>query len=337
MSFTDEILKYRSVSIAGLEKNTGKTECLNFILRAVKESGCHVAVTSIGVDGETCDSVTQTPKPEIEIFEGMVFVTSERHFRQRQLTAEVLNVSESGTALGRLVTARAIIPGKVLLSGPPQTEALKRLLNELEGTGVRTTLIDGALSRLSHGSPAVADAMILATGAAVSGNIPSLVRKTKYVYDLIRLDETAPELTGKLSGIERGIWGVDDAEEVHDLEIPSAFMPGQLPGDLFRYGNRLFVGGAVTDRLLRAFRMQPVPVELIVRDFTRIFAGPETFYSFRSGGGRIRVLQRSRLLAVCINPQSPAGFCLDSVRLKESLAKEMDIPVFDIRKMNEND
>ena len=46
MGFVDDISDYRSLAIVGLEKNTGKTECLNYILRriihyitAVKESG----------------------------------------------------------------------------------------------------------------------------------------------------------------------------------------------------------------------------------------------------------------------------------------------------------
>ena len=32
MPFIEEILKYKSLSIVGMEKNTGKTECLNYIL-----------------------------------------------------------------------------------------------------------------------------------------------------------------------------------------------------------------------------------------------------------------------------------------------------------------
>ena len=337
MSFTEEILKYRSVAVAGLEKNTGKTECLNFMLRAVKDAGHTVAVTSIGVDGETNDRVTHTPKPEIKIFEGMTFVTSERHFRQKQLTAEVLDLSESSTPLGRLVTARAVTPGKVLLSGPSGTEALKRLLKELEKRKIGTTLIDGALSRLSHSSPDVAEAMVLATGAAVSASIPLLVRKTRYVYDLLRLDECDSGLAERLVAEERGMLAIGEDGVIQDTGGTSAFMTDPLPAGLFRFGHRLYVGGAVTDRLLCALRTQRTPVELIVRDFTRIFARPETFYSFLWTGGRIKVLKQARLLAVCINPQSPAGFCLDSERLKEALEKEIEIPVYDIRKITKND
>lgn len=66
------------LAIVGLEKNTGKTECLNYILRRIKDSADRFALTSIGIDGENRDQVCQTPKPEIIVPEGMIFVTSEK-------------------------------------------------------------------------------------------------------------------------------------------------------------------------------------------------------------------------------------------------------------------
>ena len=51
MGFVDDISDYRSLAIVGLEKNTGKTECLNYILRRIKDSADRFALTSIGIDG----------------------------------------------------------------------------------------------------------------------------------------------------------------------------------------------------------------------------------------------------------------------------------------------
>lgn len=85
---------------------------------------------------------------------------------------------------------------------------------------VDTTIVDGALSRLSLSSPAVTEAMILATGAALSCNIPQLVRKTKYIYDLICLDTADAMTAHQLAGIENGVWSIDETGVVHDLNIP---------------------------------------------------------------------------------------------------------------------
>lgn len=327
------ILQYRSVAIVGLEKNTGKTECLNYLLGKTGRRAECFALTSVGIDGESTDQVCRTAKPEIEVPEGMVFVTSEQHFRTKRLAAEVLDVSEERTALGRLVTARARTTGKVLLSGPSDTGGLKRLIGRMRGAGVRTTIVDGALSRLSLASPAVTEAMILATGAAVSGNIAELVRRTKYVYELIGLEEVEEEWQERLDAVEGGVWAMDGEGRLVDLELPSVFLLDRAGTDLFRYGRRLFVGGAVSDKLLQHLRAQPQAAEVVVRDFTRVFAAPETYYAFVRKGGRLRVVHRSRLLAVTVNPVAPSGVVLDSVRLREAMEAALRLPVYDVKKM----
>lgn len=334
MGFLDNISAYKSLAIVGLEKNTGKTECLNYILRQVRNQGGKFALTSIGVDGESRDQVCQTPKPEIEVPENMLFVTSEKHYRGKRLIAEILEVSEQYTALGRLVTARALTSGKVLLSGPSDTAGLKNLICRMQRKGVQTTLIDGALSRLSLASPAVTDAMILATGAAVSGNIPELVRKTKYIYDLIALPEVEPALQQRLEGIEQGVWAIGPEEEIIDLQVPSVFMLGKNETDLFRYGYRLYVAGAVSDKLFHFFRAQKEAVELIIRDFTRVFALPESYYAFIRRGGSIKVLHRSRLLAVTVNPVAPNGRVLEPEVLRETMEAALSVPVYDVKRIN---
>ena len=85
MPFVENIRNYRSLSIVGLEKNTGKTVCLNYLLGRLSRLGVSTAVTSIGVDGEQVDSVYATAKPEVTLDEGMQFITSKKHYFQRQL------------------------------------------------------------------------------------------------------------------------------------------------------------------------------------------------------------------------------------------------------------
>ena len=310
MGFVDDISDYRSLAIVGLEKNTGKTECLNYILRRIKDSADRFALTSIGIDGENRDQVCQTPKPEIIVPEGMIFVTSEKHYRERRLVAEIMEIDDHRTALGRLVIARAKTSGKVLLSGPADTAGLKSLIRHMKDFGVRTTLVDGALSRLSLASPTVTEAMVLATGAAVSGNIRELVRRTRYVCDLIDLEEVDEVLQERLDAIQQ-----------------------KSGTDLLQYGHRIFIAGAVSDKVFQFLRVQKQTVELIVRDFTRVFAAPESFYAFLRKGGRVQVLHRSRLLAVTINPQSPGGLLLDSLRLQQALEESLQIPVYDVKKI----
>lgn len=326
-------MSYRSVSIVGLEKNTGKTETLNYVLNQLRTIGAQVALTSIGVDGEQTDSVTRTPKPEITLFEGMLFVTSEKHYLERKIVSEILDVSEVRTALGRLITARACSEGKVILSGPSDTAGIRKLIGGMEQFGVQTTIVDGALSRLSLASPAVTDAMILATGAALSANIPQLVRQTRFVQQLIQLPTVESVLAKKLQLLKSGMWAIDVEGNVHDLEIPSVFLLDKREKDIFRFGTRIYVSGAVSDKLLSFLRIQNRNVELIVSDFTKIFVSQREFNSFLKNGNSIKSVIRSKLIAVTVNPLSPSGFLLDSDTLREDMKKALGVEVYDVRKL----
>jgi hypothetical protein len=335
MPFLNDIDKYNSLSIVGLEKNTGKTECLNYVLSRLRDSRKQIALTSIGIDGENRDQVTQTNKPEIELSEGMMFVTTELHYKQRKLISEVVDVSRQSTSLGRLVTAKALTKGKVLLSGPASNHSIKELIADLKNKGVELTIVDGALSRKSIGSPAVTEAMILATGAALSANITQLVYKTKYVYDLIQLPEIEMNLKTQLSKVDNGIWAIDSEGKFQDTGISSVLLIKKEKDKLFQHGNSFFVSGAVTDQFLEFLKNQKQisEINLIVRDFTRVFANPETYYAFVKRGGSVQVLNKTNLLAITINPVSPDGYRLNSDELKNALQDKVNVPVYDIKKM----
>lgn len=318
-----------------MAKHAGKTECLNYILGKLNGFPGRYAVTSIGIDGENTDQVSQIAKPEITLYEGMFFVTSEKHFNEKRLLAEILDVSDDRTSLGRLITARAITAGKVILSGPADTTSIRQCISALKRWAVDTTLVDGALSRLSLGSPAVTDAMILATGASVSRNIAELVKRTKYVYDLIRIEAVEEAQKTLLEDFDNGVWAIDGEGRVRDLDIPSLLLWEQHKENLFRYGTTLYVAGIVSDRFLQFLRMQKQINEtvLIVKDFTRIFASQESYHAFLKKGGQIKVLWKTKLLSVCVNPVSPEGYRLDSGELENALERSLHIPVYNVRNL----
>ena len=337
LPFIDDILRYDSLSIVGLEKNTGKTECLKYVLDRLPLQSKRVAVTSIGIDGETVDQVTRTQKPEIVLREGMYFGTSEMHYRQRRLVSELIDVSDESTSLGRVVTARALTGGKILLSGPSSASSLRRWMGEMQQRyGIDLVVIDGALSRMSSASPAVSQSMILATGAAYSANMATLVSKTAHVVDLVNLELTTRENIATLMPLEKGLWFIDKDGNLNSLDAVTS-----LSKDIHFEGmdncTTLYVAGALVDGFLEKVRKNKSlkQVELVVRDFTKIFVTPQQFRLFLKAGGRIRVLQKSKLIAVTVNPTSPSGYVLDSDTLCGKLSEAIGLPVYDLMKNNQ--
>ncbi|MDD2491342.1 MAG: hypothetical protein PHV12_04010 [Bacteroidales bacterium] len=336
MPFVQEILGYRSISVVGLGKNTGKTECLNYILNRLPAEDFTVAVSSAGIDGEVKDQVTGTVKPEIFLREGTLFATSEKHYRERKILSELLDISYRNTSLGRVVTARALAGGKSQLSGHPSTKALKMWIDRATGIfGANLAIIDGALSRVSIASPAITEGLVLATGAALSVSMDNLVFKTSYMVSLINMERTSLNCADDEFLPTSGIWRVDKCGEFNQLVKGGVFAAGSIHPDDLVGASAIFVSGALTDRFLNQIRTACIDnnIELIIRDFTNAFISHSNYISFTRAGGKLRVLNKSKLIAVCANPVSPEGFKLDSELLCEKLSLSLKLPVYDIRRI----
>ena len=344
MPFIAELIKYKSCSIVGLEKNTGKTECFNYVLQRLPLDKIRVAVSSIGIDGDTTDQVTKTAKPEIFLREGMYFGTSEKHYLMKQLTSELLEISDENTSLGNIVIGKALTPGKLLLSGPSSTNGLRRWMNEMRKYDIDLTIIDGALSRLSLASPAVSESMILATGAAYSANINTLVQKTAFVVQMINLELTSQENYDTFIDINNGVWAIDaDNDSDNDNDFGKRLVDLKVASSLsinintegLKKCKTLYVSGALTDNFVNHIRQNKIfnETEIVVRDFTKIFLTPMTYNTFVNGKRKITVLQKSKLIAVCVNPTSPNGIILDSEKLCKTLSEAISLPVYDLKKV----
>ena len=337
ISFPYGLHRYGSIAIVGMAKNTGKTECLNFVLARMHEEGFNPAVTSIGVDGESVDVVTHTGKPEITLREGTLFVTSESFYKTRRLTSEVYETGQRQTALGKLVTAKVVTPGKVILAGPSDAASVRRLIQKFNAQGIRPVIVDGALSRVSTAAPTVTEALILATGAALSPRPEEIVRRTAFLCRLIDLPQVAEPTAKSLEGIEAGVWGLSDEGAV-DLGIKTALSltghKGEIVSFLRDKGKTLYIGGAVTDGVLTFFNSIPESKEmtLVIRDFTCMFAGPLPYATFMKRGAQIKVLHKPRLLGICVNPVSPEGYHVDSSSLCRQIEETTGYPAVDLRR-----
>ena len=336
MKLIDDILKYKSLSVVGLAKNVGKTETLNFILRNLQNSTKTVAITSIGIDGETTDAVTLTEKPEITVYPNMLFTTAEKLFMQKRPHSEILDISIEETIFGRLVTARTLQRGKVLLSGAANTAMLRKIISRNATLGADLTIADGALSRLSLASPATTEAMILATGAALSSNIDTLVRQTKFICQLIDMEEFELPIGTNTDNLTSDIYYIKD-REIIPLGLPSALAINSLTKtqlDELKESRQILIIGILSNKIIDFLIAHQLAksTTIIARDFSTIFVSDIKYNLFCKLGGEFRVLKKTNLLALTVNPTSPQGITLNSEVLCSKLSEATGKMAFDVRK-----
>lgn len=325
------ITEHNCVSIVGLEKNTGKTETMNFITRNIHRN-LKIAITSIGLDGESFDQIAYTPKPPVNIFEGMIFATCEAFYREKSFLSEILYINEHKTPLGRTVIAQAKEDGQIVLAGPVINAHLKELVNDFGKLNSDLIIIDGAFSRISHSSPLISDAVILASGATVSLNINILVNKTLEITKIMNLKEYSGTSLN-FERLERGMYILNEKNgEITRLPFDSAITCTEGIDDYLIGKQTLFLSGAVTGSFLRMLVQKGLAEDLTVvtKDYTRIFASLGDIMRFERKGGRLEVMYNVNLIGITINPWSPTGYKYSSAELVDALQSRVRVPVVDV-------
>ncbi|ANQ53312.1 hypothetical protein XJ44_02080 [Thermosipho affectus] len=310
--------KFKTIAIVGLEKNTGKTETFNFLLKHLQKDFV-LGVTSIGIDGEDTDQVTFTKKPNILVDNGILFVTTENFYKRKNFLSEILYVSDRSTSTGRVIIAKALEKGKIILSGPTTIQWLKEINSILQTFGVEKILIDGALSRIS--SSTLSDAVVLSTGAAVSLDIEKIVEKTLDLFYKINL----PLYPEKLD-IKSGIF-------TKDLKLIARSSLNINDLSLIKDQKEILIGGALTEKFLRKLINNNTYPTLVVKDFSKIFVNSFYLKLYQKKGGKILVLHKPNLCLVTVNPYSPNGFVIDDKLLIEKLSSKIKLPILNVRKV----
>jgi hypothetical protein len=181
--------KYRVVSVVGMAKNAGKTTVLNYLIEEAADEGIALGITSTGRDGERKDVVTGTDKPGIYLWEDTMVTTPSGLYGMYEAGLEILRVTEYSGALGEILLCRVAEAGYVQTAGPVATVDQREICREMLDRGAAMVLVDGAIDRRAIAAPGASDAVILATGAALSRSVAKVVEETMHVAGLYRLPE----------------------------------------------------------------------------------------------------------------------------------------------------
>ncbi|MGL5439976.1 MAG: hypothetical protein ACRDA4_06235 [Filifactoraceae bacterium] len=333
----DLIKAYKVVSIIGLEKNVGKTTTLNYIIEKTK--GIYsLGLTSIGRDGETIDRVTSTEKPRIYGYKGTVIATARQCLANSDITKEIVNKTKIHTPMGEIIIIRALSDGYVEIAGPSVTKELEVVTSGMLDANAELVLIDGALSRKSLASPGVAEATILATGAAVSKSMSEVIDKTVHAYELLNLPEVEGDIKEILDRLDERvsiIFKEEDVYRVKNIDVPTALgIDAEVLSEIMENTTHLFIKGAITDRfidmLVRRKGTNSI-LKLVVEDGTKLFLNKDSIRRLESVGIVLVVLRKINVIAVTINPSSPYGYSFDGDSFMIKLKEKLKIPVYNVK------
>lgn len=309
-----------TVTVIGLCKNAGKTTALCRLIAEL--DGEVLALTSVGRDGERTDVVTGTEKPEIRVKQGTLFATASGLLPLCDATAEVLDVTDAVTPLGRVALLRALSDGYIQLAGPSAVGQLASLEETFRRLGAQRVLIDGAAGRKSLAAAGEGCA-ILCAGASMEGGVDKIAAETAHVCALfaakaIKLDhQNAPFALFSANG------------EPLPLETGEDGLPlwPTLPKEEYI----LWTAGGVTASMVRTLSQRGVPFTVAAPDATHFLFDREAARLAGRCGGTWAVERPLKIAAVCANPRSAYGNHLDAAALLRALRSAVELPVINVK------
>lgn len=219
------------------------------------------------------------------------------------------------------------------VAGPSRSHDQLKVMALLRQCGAQWVFLDGALGRSQHASPAIADGVVLATGAAIGGGMDDVLRKT---HDRLAVLGIAPasldlakqvKATFDLGGI--AAWG--HRGECLFSEAMATINAAPVLLSLLETGiATLAMSGAVGKRLWQAVQtllLRHPGLTVVVADGTKLFIDALELAAFERQGGRLFALRGIRVLGITLNPFSPFGGSFDAAlfqaRAREALSAHL--------------
>lgn len=342
------------LSLIGLAKNVGKTTTTNHLLETLLDEHLYrsneLALTSLGLDGEAVDALTGLAKPRYIPQAGLLVITTDDmlHLAEDE-GAEVERLLQfpGRTALGSVMLARVLRPGRIVITGPTLLRDLGGALGRLQEYGTRLAIVDGAINRVGAAAPDITEACILCTGASVAATPELVARRTASVFRRLTTQQTR--------------WN-DAYKKWHSqIRLLGFSVEGEEPGEMISYSGTsepaleaqwivahmqghlrsvCFLRGAFTEELSRELlaRLSQLrgastsQAELVVADATKIFCHTAVLSRLTDQGLHMRVASPIRILALTLNPYTPEYICT-SHELLSALVKELPVerpPILDV-------
>src|SRR5579884_169419 len=330
-----------SLSLIGLAKNVGTTTTTNHLLASLLAQGLYraseLALTSWGLDGEAVDALTGLPKPRYVPQPGMLVATTAELLRLAEnegVQVERLQQLPGRTALGPVVLARIIEPGRVIIAGPTLLRDLRSALDKMQEFGARLSIVDGAINRLGAASPEITDACILCTGASAAATPALVARRTAGILSQLTIKQTPWIQAHKNYASQARLLMFCPHDAGETIAVYSGLTEPMseaawIVTQMGAYNHPVFIlNGALSEELAKALlaHLSTSPSYarglLTIKNATKILCHISTLQKLEGKGLQVQALQSINILALTINPYTPEYACT-SQQLMDALLEEL--------------
>ena len=317
------------VSVMGLAKNTGKTVTLNHLLARAAADGLAVGLSSIGRDGEARDAVFNFPKPPVLVWPGTLVATARSTLARAVPSLRIVDATGITSPMGEIVIVRALEPGAMEVAGASRGADQRRLIDRLVCCGASQVFLDGALGRSQHATPALADGVVLATGAALGGSIADVLRKTRDRIRLLGIPQADAGVRAACGALFMSggvaLWR-PEGDLLFEAAVPSLNAAPLLLEHAQGPVGMLACSGAVGQGLWQAFEVlaQRYPgLVLVVADGTRLFVEATDLNRLQARGASLVAMRPIHIAGITLNPFSPLGATFDPASFVEAAARAL--------------
>lgn len=314
------------LAVVGLAKNSGKTTTLNFLIDRYRSDT--IGLSSIGLDGESIDLVTHLPKPRFFIRSGMVLATTTRCLEESDLEYDLLEETPFETSLGRVLMIRVAVPAPVVVAGPTSNTMMAELIDMMKPYCDRL-LIDGAFDRKTFSSIPAIDGIVLSTGASVSPDMETTVRRTAQFVEAFDFPKThEAQITDQDITIR-----TDERVRSIDKKTPDSFR-ASLSIDAIR---SIDFKGAFTDGYAQVLiDAEKGDFNLILEDATKLILSPQNQRHLKTLNIHVSVRHKMSVVLVTINPYRPLGTDYDADAFLKAVIGVIDIPVINVLRKDDS-
>ena len=303
----------QTVAVMGMTKNTGKTVTLNSLLRQAAAAQVAVGVTSIGRDGEDHDAVFLIPKPSILVWPGTLVATARATLDRSKAGLEFMHATGMASPMGEIVIVKVIEGGEMEIAGASRGADQRKVIGLLRQRGARLVLLDGALGRSQHASPAIAQGVILATGAALGGSMEDVIRKTRERLAILGIEQAGQRIRERCQEVFShggvGLWNghgeVLFRARIATLNAATTLLE-YVESELATIALSGAVGRNVWQALLTLARSH-ADLCVVVADGTKLFIDNAEMRAFEKLGARLLAFDSIRIAGISLNPFSPFG------------------------------